>query len=124
MKSKHIAPFFIAITFIMIGMFSASAYADTASITYVAPTEREDNTPLAPSEIAGFKVYDSDGALVKQLASDARGFDQTTTSVIQSLFITTIDTDGRESVYSQEATIPATIANPKPVTGITVTVSP
>ena len=105
-------------------LLSFSVFADTADITYVAPTEREDNTPLLPSEIAGFNVYDSTGTLVKALPSDARGFTQTTTSVIQSLFITTLDIDGRESVYSQEATIPATIANPKPVTGITVTVSP
>lgn len=105
-------------------LFPLIAFADTATITYDAPTEREDNSPLLPSEISGFKVYDSTGTLVKQLPSDARGFTQATSSVIQSLFITTIDTDGRESGYSQEATIPATIANPKPVMNIQVTVSP
>lgn len=122
---KKILLILMATSFLTVLVMAATpAQADTATITYDAPTEREDNSPLLPSEIAGFKVYDSDGVLVKQLASDARSFDQITTSVMQSLFITTIDTDGRESSYSQVATIPATIAAPKSVTNIQVTVTP
>ena len=85
-----------------------------ATITFEAPTEREDNTPLTPSEIAGFNVYTSTGEMVKQLAGDARTFDFPASSVTQSLYLTTVDTDGRESVYSQAAVIPKLIADPKP----------
>jgi len=110
--------------YIILLLLSFGAIADTATITFIAPTEREDKSPLSASEIAGFTVHDSVGVEIMQLLPSVREFTIPTTSVTQSLFITTVDTDGRVSVYSQEATIPATVANPKPPTGITVTVAP
>ena len=106
---------------IVIGMFwGAGVFADT--ITFDAPTEREDNTPLAPSEIQGFNVYDvgNGGSLVTTLPGTAREYTTPATTVDQSFAITTVDTDGRESVFSQIAIIPKLVTPPKAptITGV------
>ena len=104
---------------------SLSVFADTATITFTPPTEREDNTPLSPDEIAGYEVYNSDGVSVKSLPGDATSFTMGTTSAMQSLVVTTKDTDGRESsVYSQIVNVPASVSSPKPPTGFTIVVVP
>ena len=122
---KYLAPVLFPIAlFVLVMAFASMASADTANISFTAPTEREDNTPLAPEEIGGFNVFNEQGELVKQLPGDARSWTEPTTSAPQSRFVTTVDTDGRESVYSQQVTIPAGISDPKPVTGLTVTVTP
>ena len=127
--------FLLRVLMVCVGMMFGVAIADTARVTWQAPTEREDNTPIAPEEIAGFNVFDTQGvevlevcdpnpARVTCLPSAAREFTIPTTSAIRQLFMTTVDTDERQSVYSQAIVIPATVGNPKPVTGITVTVTP
>jgi len=109
---------------ISMAVVSLRAHADTASVSYDAPTEREDNTPLAPSEIAGFNVYDSTGAVIKKLDGSARSFDLTAGSAEQSLYLTTLDTDGRESAFSAAVVIPAGKADPKSPTNYRVSITP
>lgn len=110
--------------YLILLLLSFTAFADNATVTYDAPTERVDGTPLAPSEIGGFNVYDSQGNVVKQLAGDVRDFQVTSTSALQSLYVTTVDTVGRESAYSAEVIIPAGVPDPKPIMNIQVTVTP
>ena len=116
----------LTLTIIFMSAFACcnEANADTATITFTPPTEREDNTPLSPDEIAGYEVYNTDGVSVKSLPGDATSFTMGTTSAMQSLVVTTKDTDGRESVYSQIVNVPASVSNPKPPTGFSIVVVP
>jgi hypothetical protein len=78
----------------------------------VAPAEREDGTVLLPSEIGGYRVYYGTAA-----ADYTRDFDLSNASDLQDTLlsltpgatyyfvITAYDTDGRESLFSQELTI-------------------
>jgi len=112
-----------ALVFLIVlsGLITPLAFADIGNVTYTPPTQREDNTPLLPSEIAGYKVYDQSGAEVLALPGDATSF--TVPANGQTLFVTTLDTDGRESVFSQPVVIPSGKSNPKSPAGITVTIS-
>jgi len=80
-------------------------------LSWVAPAEREDNSALPLSAIAGYKVYFgttqgqyshsvsiSDGSATGYTFND---FAAATYYVV----VTTIDTEGRESQYSSEVTI-------------------
>lgn len=93
-------------------------YADTGNVSYIAPTEREDNTPLLPSEIGGFRVYDNAGNIIMELAAAATSF--TVPAQGQTLYLTCFDTDGRESSFSQAINIPVSETSPKAPTIIEV----
>ena len=92
---------------------TVAAIADW-SITGATPTEREDNTPLGLSEIAGFKVYC--GAEIGDYSEPETYYPGATlpdtTWIINDLtpgthycVITTIDIDDRESLYSEYVTL-------------------
>ena len=77
------------------------------TMSWVAPSEREDGTPLALSEIAGYRIYYGPTA-----GEYPYHFDITDSLAIQTklqnlpsghyiFVITTLDTDGRESAYSK-----------------------
>ena len=81
------------------------------SLSWVAPSEREDGTPIALSEIAGYRVYY--GVTVGEYPHH---FDITDSTSVQTnlqnlppgdyvFVITTLDTDGRESEYSNEVSV-------------------
>lgn len=107
--------------------------ADTVNI--FPPTEREEcieqdadgncikYDPLLPEEIGGFIVYDLGKGpdIVLELPGTARSFDLERTSVDQSIVITAVDTEGRESLFSNTVTVPKLISRPKPPV---VTVTP
>ena len=82
------------------------------SLTWVAPSEREDNTGLSLSEIAGFRIYygTETGNYQNQFeVNDGSADHAQIVDVPQSgayyLVMTTIDTDGRESSYSSELVV-------------------
>lgn len=95
------------------------------SITFTPPTEREDGSQLLPSEIGSYNVYDLGNPSTPELTlpGTATSFDLTPGSADRSFVITTKDTDGRESTYSQSFTIPKLTTRPKPPMNIRVTPS-
>ena len=81
------------------------------TLAWVAPAEREDNSALSLSAIAGYKVYF--GATQGQYSESLSINDGSATGYTFNGFatgtyyfvITTIDNEGRESQYSTETTI-------------------
>ena len=81
------------------------------SLSWVAPAEREDNTPISLSEIAGYQVLY--GMAKGQYSSSITINDGTATgytftdlpSGTYYFVITTLDTEGRESQYSPEVVL-------------------
>jgi hypothetical protein len=77
------------------------------NLSWVAPAEREDNTPILMSEIAGYKVYygTSQGQYTNSIdISDGTAEGYTIKDLPSGTYyivVTTYDTDGRESGYSQ-----------------------
>lgn len=83
----------------------------TAGLSWSAPSEREDGSALAFSAIAGYRIYYGLETGIYTGKIDIN--DHTTTEAQLSslpsdkyfVVITTIDTDGRESVFSSEVEI-------------------
>jgi hypothetical protein len=83
----------------------------TASLSWVAPEQREDGSVMVLSDIAGYRIYYgvepgnyqsqidvSDGSAVQaQISGISRG--------TYYIVLTTIDVDGRESAYSPEVIV-------------------
>jgi hypothetical protein len=75
-------------------------------LSWVAPVEREDGTPISMSEIAGYRVYygTTAGDYPNMLEITGSGTMNTTISGLISdtyyIVVTTYDVDGRESVHS------------------------
>lgn len=71
------------------------------------PVMREDSSPLSMAEISGFRVYygTKQGDYVEQIDINDAYTDAITlqlTSGTYYLVVTTVDSDGRESLYSKE----------------------
>jgi len=100
-----------------------TAYADTGVFTYTAPTEREDNTPLSAEEIGGYNVF-VNGELndISPLLPTDTGFTLDLPSGEYIVTMTTLDTDGRESILSDALTIDVPF-NPKAPSGVTVNIT-
>ena len=100
------------------------ALADTATFTFTPPTEREDNTPLPTSDIGGYNVFLNNVPVdaINPLLPAATGFTLDLPSGVHTVTVTTMDTDGRESLMSVpvEANVPF---NPKPASGISVVIT-
>ena len=78
------------------------------SVVWVPPSARDNGESLSLSEIASFRIYygTSPGVYQNHMEIDNAGTNQTTMNNMNSgtyyLVVTTIDTDGRESGYSDE----------------------
>ena len=103
--------------------FVATTVLADFSVTGVTPTQREDNTALGLSEIAGFNMYC--GGVVGDYQDKTYFAGATlpdTTWIVTGLTVgthycvfTTLDIDNRESLYSEYVTlINDGKANPKP----------
>ena len=87
-----------------------STVAD-AKLSWAAPAEREDNSSILLSEIAGYQVFY--GTAQGQYSSSVTINDATATSYTLTnlptgtyyLVMTTLDTEGRESQFSAEVVI-------------------
>ena len=85
--------------------------AATATLSWIAPSEREDGAPLALSEIAGYRVYY--GSFSGEYPDRFEIADSSTVQTnLQDLpsghyffVFTTLDTDGQESDYSKEFSV-------------------
>lgn len=81
------------------------------TLSWVAPSEREDGTPISLSEIAGYRVYygSSMGSYPNQIdIMDGSAVQANLSSLFPGLYyfvVTTLDTDGRESSFSDEVSI-------------------
>jgi fibronectin type 3 domain-containing protein len=78
------------------------------TVSWIAPVEREDGTPISMSEIAGYRVYygKSQGDYTRQVDIKKSSVMSATLSNLVAgiyyLVVTTIDDAGRESAFSQE----------------------
>jgi hypothetical protein len=85
--------------------------AANIGLSWVAPVAREDNAPIALSEIAGYKIYygTTQGQYPHSLTINdgtATGYTFNSFATATYYFVlTTIDTEGRESQYSPEIAI-------------------
>jgi len=81
------------------------------NLSWVAPSEREDNSSISLSEIAGYTIRY--GTMMGQYPNkitinDGTATDYTLPNFITGTYyfvLTTIDTEGRESQYSSVATV-------------------
>ena len=83
----------------------------SATLSWTAPSEREDGTPIALSEIAGYRVYygPSTGNYPHRVdIADSLAVQ----TILQNLppgdyvfVVTTLDTQGRESSYSKVVSV-------------------
>jgi hypothetical protein len=85
----------------------ATGTMSIASLTWAAPSEREDNTPISLSEIAGYRIYygTAPGDYQYEIEINDAYNDVVDISLLQGTYyavITTVDVDGRESVFSEE----------------------
>lgn len=96
---------------VVITIIGADDPVADVSLSWVAPSEREDNTGLDLSEIAGYKIYygpaqGNYSSSVDINDSSAEGYTFRNFSAGRYYFVvTTFDTEGRESQYSSEVTI-------------------
>jgi len=86
--------------------------SEAITFSWTAPVAREDESPIAMSEIAGYRVYYgtetgnySQSIQVNDAYTDAITLDEINTAGTYYIVITTIDTDGRESAYSEEVVL-------------------
>lgn len=88
----------------------SSGVVSDVALSWIAPVEREDGTPIAMAEIAGYKVYygTSQNNYTNEVdIADRNTMQATLKSLVAGTYyivVTTYDMDGRESAYSQVVT--------------------
>lgn len=88
--------------------FYDPTFGSQATLSWAAPSQREDNQPISLSEIAGYKIYygTSRRNYSNNILIEDGDVDSYTVQNLESgtyyFALTTIDTDGRESQYSAE----------------------
>lgn len=100
--------------------FSLGASADVLTVTWVAPTQREDLTPLLASEIAGYRLSWTVKGVAqadKNVTGTSYLLDTGTLAGRTCVTLRTVDTDGLESDPSNTA---CRNAKPKPPTNVAV----
>ena len=80
------------------------------ALSWTAPVEREDGTPISMSEIAGYRVYygTSEGNYPNQIdIADSYNMQATLSNLASGTYyivVTSYDMDGRESAFSEIVT--------------------
>ena len=85
--------------------------SSSAKLSWVAPSAREDNSVLVLSDIAAFRIYY--GSSSGDYSNTIDIIDHTATQAVLAglpsgtyyVAVTTVDVDGRESIYSDEVVI-------------------
>ena len=109
----------LLILFVLFAIFTENLFAADVVANWVAPTQREDNSILDISEIGGFRIYygNSTGNYVNQVdINDGTLTTFTMTGLPEGnmyFVMTTIDTEGRESTYSNEVFTKIGLSPPK-----------
>ena len=112
-------------------LLSFNLLAADAGLTWVAPVEREDATAFSENEIAEFRVYYGTATGDYQTVVNVGRPDANTATPINLTLtlptgftyyfvVTTVDLEGRESLYSSEVSIPMEHERPKAPTGVIV----
>jgi hypothetical protein len=103
----------------------------TATMKWTDPTTRVDGTALAPAEIASIDIFDSAASNpAVPIGNVPGGTGMFTTGVLSvgdhTFSFVVNDTTGHKSASAAASpvTVPATLANPSPVSAITVTLNP
>lgn len=100
----------------MLGLYSASAFAGDATLTWTAPTARTDGTPL--TNLAGFKIYHGTSSTTLSVVVDVPGATVTSRvltglpSGMRYFAMTAYDANLRES--AQTSTVSKTILDAPP----------
>ena len=83
---------------LLLALLSAPAFADV-SYTWTPPTTREDGSPLAPAEIAGYKLEWTLKGVAQPTVTVPPGSSYTMVTPVGRVCATlrTVDTDGLES---------------------------
>jgi len=80
------------------------------ALSWLAPSEREDGTPISMAEIAGYRVYygTSQGEYTGKIdVADSNSMQATLSSLAAGVYyiaVTVIDMNGLESAFSEEIT--------------------
>lgn len=93
--------------FFLIVYLPIQASARQVNITWKKPTQREDNSALKPEEISHYNLYygDKSGDYQNNVKLNGAAEEAIISGLPDSdlyIVITTSDTDGRESIYSNE----------------------
>jgi len=81
--------------------------SQNVTLSWVAPVEREDGTPISMSEISGYRIYygETDGFYTYEIDVNESDTMQVTLEGMPVgtyyIVVTTIDMEGRESGYSE-----------------------
>lgn len=110
----------ITLFILMLASFNASA--ELWNITWVNPTEREDNTPYdhATEGKETTLLNSVEGTILAVLPTTATNYEAEYQPGCYSVVATVKDTDGRESLFSKKVEW-CILANPKPMTSMKVT---
>jgi hypothetical protein len=105
-------------------LFIVTVVMATINFSWLPPTEREDNSPIALGEIQGYNIHCGVNLGEYDTILPVSGGDTTSISFedselplgINYCVITTVDTEFRESQYSSVITVEMVLdkANPKP----------
>lgn len=102
-------PLFV-LSFILL-LFACSGGGGSSPLSWTPPSERADGTALALSEIAAYRVYYGTvkGQYTGTLLIEDGSVDDAKLGEIPAgkyfIVVTTIDTDDRESIYSNEVEV-------------------
>jgi len=98
------------VTITIIGV-NESVLLSNIALSWIAPAAREDNSALSLAAIAGYKIYYGttqgqypNSTIINDGSATGHTFNNFS-SATYYFVVTTIDTDGRESQYSQEISI-------------------
>lgn len=108
-------------TLLFLFFLSFPVFADQVNGQFTPPTEREDGTTLTQAEINLYNLY-VDGVATQVIAANQTAFTIDLVPGTYALNITTVDIDGRESVFSNTVT-QSILSPPNAPTGVTVTVT-
>ena len=101
----------LSFTLLLVACSGGGGGGGSAPLSWIPPSERSDGTGLALSEIAGYRVYYGTvkGSYTDSILVENGSADETELSTIPGgkyfAVVTTIDTDGRESIYSKEVEV-------------------
>jgi hypothetical protein len=93
------------------GSSSNTAILTDITLSWIAPSEREDNKPISLSEIAGYRIYygTTENDYPNSVEIDDGNAESYTfrglSTGIYFFVLTTLDTEGRESQYSDAVQI-------------------